>query len=177
MLLSWAVMFLRVLVMVLVVNRTLLGPLLVPFLAMAAAASLIGWHYHRLSPHKPSAQGVPLTNPFSLTAAARFAASFALVLLVVRLAQVYAPEAGVYFVAGLAGTTDVDAITLSMSQYASSGGDVAVAVRAITVAALANTVVKTGMAVALGSAELRRSILKSTPVILAAGGAALLLMT
>jgi len=51
----------------------------------------------------------------------RFAAFFAAVLLVVRLVQVYASGHGVYLVAALAGTTDVDAITLSMAQYARSG--------------------------------------------------------
>jgi uncharacterized membrane protein (DUF4010 family) len=116
---------------------------------------------------------VPLTNPFSLTAAAKFAAFFALVLLVVKLVQVHAPESGVYFVAGLAGTTDVDAITLSMAQFAWSG-DASLAARAITIAALTNTAVKTGMVATLGSPALHRSILVPAMVILAAGLAALL---
>jgi uncharacterized membrane protein (DUF4010 family) len=116
---------------------------------------------------------VPLTNPFSLTAAAKFAAFFALVLLVVELVRAYAPESGVYFVAGLAGTTDVDAITLSMAQFAKSG-NATLAVRAITIAALANTAVKTVMVATLGSPALRRSIVASAAVILAAGAATLL---
>jgi uncharacterized membrane protein (DUF4010 family) len=173
-LLSWFVMLVRVLVMVLVVNRSLLAGLIVPFGAMAVVTILLAWHYHRASTARPDAHAVPLRNPFSLTQAAKFAAFFALVLLVVKLARAYAPESGMYFVAALAGTTDVDAITLSMAQFAGSGGPPGVAVNAIALAALTNTVVKAVMAATLGSRALRRPILVSAPVIVAAGAVALL---
>jgi uncharacterized membrane protein (DUF4010 family) len=66
--------------------------------------------------------GVPLSNPFSLTSAAKFAALFALYSLLVAIVQQHFPPEGVYVVAALAGTTDVDAITLSMSEYARQDG-------------------------------------------------------
>ncbi|HVN42499.1 MAG TPA: MgtC/SapB family protein [Steroidobacteraceae bacterium] len=173
--LSWAVMFVRVLFMVLVVNRTLLGPLLPPFAAMAAASALLGWYFHSRATENPSPEGVPLENPFSLTAAAKFAVFFALVLLVVQFAKVYSSDAGLYAVSALAGTTDVDAITLSMAQFARTA-DPGVAVRAITIATLVNTAVKTGMAVTLGSPELRRSMLLAAPIIVGAGALVLVLV-
>jgi uncharacterized membrane protein (DUF4010 family) len=117
---------------------------------------------------------VPLRNPFSLRAAAKFAAFFALVLLVVKLVQTYAPGRGVYFVAALAGTTDVDAITLSMAQYARSGS-AHVAVQAITVAALTNTLIKTVMVSVLADARLRRPMLAASALVLAAGALSLAL--
>lgn len=172
-LLSWAVMFLRVIVEVLVVNRALLAAVLLPFATMATAALAMAWYFHLRGGRTPRTQGVPLSNPFSLTAAAKFAAVFALVLLVVQIARTYESDAGLYFVAGLAGTTDVDAITLSMAQYARSGS-ASLAVHAITIAGLANTIVKTGIVVVLGSRSLRRSILPSSIGILAAGAATLL---
>ena len=173
-LLAWAVMFVRVIVEVLVVNRALLGPVMVPFAAMAAAAAAAALFLRRRAPsHEPTA-GVPLRNPFSLRAAAKFAAFFALVLLVVKLVQTYAPGHGVYFVAALAGTTDVDAITLSMAQYARTGS-AQVAVQAITVAALTNTVIKTVMVGVLADAGLRRPMLVAAAVVLAAGALSLAL--
>jgi uncharacterized membrane protein (DUF4010 family) len=72
-------------------------------------------------------------------------------------------------VAALAGLTDVDAITLSLADYARLGGDAGTAVAAIVIAALANTVVKCGVAVALGSAALRKRLLPATAAILAVG--------
>ncbi len=117
---------------------------------------------------------MPLRNPFSLTSAIKFAALFAVVLLVVKLVQAHAPETGLYYVAALAGTTDVDAITLSMAQYARTGNP-SVASHAITIAVLSNTIVKTGMVTALGSPALRGSMLVATVGILVAGVAAILL--
>jgi uncharacterized membrane protein (DUF4010 family) len=174
-LLGWAVMFVRVVVEVLVVNRPLLGQVLAPFAAMAAVAVAAAWYLRRGAGTPANAAGVPLKNPFSLTAAIKFAAFFALVLLVIKLVQTYLPGRGVYFVAALAGTTDVDAITLSMAQYARSGSAI-VAVQAITLAALTNTVVKTVMVSVLGSAELRRPILAAAALVLASGAGALLLL-
>ena len=167
-LLAWAVMFVRVIVEVLIVNRSLLGQVLIPCATMGVTAAAAAWYLRSRTGADDRTSGVPLTNPFSLRAAAKFAAFFAAVLLVVKLVQAYAPERGVYFVAALAGTTDVDAITLSMAQYARSGNP-QVAAHAITIAVLCNTVVKTGMVLALGSAQLRRSILLATGGILAAG--------
>jgi uncharacterized membrane protein (DUF4010 family) len=167
-LLAWTVSFIRVLIEVLVVNRALLPALLPGIAAMTVVAGAFGgWLLHRAG-GAVTAQDVPLRNPFSLTSAMKFAALFAAVLLVVKLAQVHAPETGLYYVAALAGTTDVDAITLSIAQYARTG-DAQVAAHAITIAVLCNTAVKTAMVVVLGTAQLRRSILLATGGILAAG--------
>jgi len=171
-LLAWAVMFVRVIVEVLVVNRALLGAVLAPFAAMAATAAAAALYLRHRAGAGERTAGVPLTNPFSLRAAAKFAAFFALVLLVVKIVQTYAPGRGVYYVAALAGTTDVDAITLSMAQYARSGST-QVAVQAITVAALTNTVIKTAMVGILADTRLRRPMLAASALVLAAGGVAL----
>ena len=174
-LIAWGVMFLRVLATVLIVNRALLPRLVVPFLAMAAVTAGLAWvMYRRAADDGSAGSGVPLSNPFSLTSAAKFAALFALVLLLVAFVQQNFPPEGVYVVAALAGTTDVDAITLSMSEYARRG-DVAVAVTAIVIAALTNTVVKALMVVGLGAPGLRRPILIGAAGIVLAGLAAVLL--
>jgi uncharacterized membrane protein (DUF4010 family) len=171
-LLAWTVSFLRVIVEVLVVNRSLLAPLLPAIVAMTVVCAGFGWYLLRGSGDRQEAQAVALRNPFSLTSAMKFAALFAAVLLVVKIVQAHAPESGMYIVAALAGTTDVDAITLSMAQYARSGNP-QVAAHAITIAVLSNTVVKAGMVVALGSGQLRRSIVLATTAVLAVGIAAI----
>jgi uncharacterized membrane protein (DUF4010 family) len=173
-LIAWGVMFLRVLATVLIVNRALLPPLVVPFLAMAAVAAAFAWMMYRRAADGGPTGGVPLSNPFSLTSAAKFAALFALVLLLVAVVQQNYPPEGVYVVAALAGTTDVDAITLSMSEYAHRG-EVDVAVKAIVIAALTNTVVKALMVTGLGAPGLRRPILLGAAGIVLAGLATLLL--
>ena len=167
-LLAWAVMFGRVLVMVLVVNRDLLLPLLPPFVAMGAVALGAAWLLYRRSGDGTEPEDVPLRNPFSLTSAAKFAVLFAAVLLLVKLAQLYFPGGGVYVLAALAGLTDVDAITLSMAEYAKSNPATVAAV-AIVIAAISNTVVKCAMVTSLGGAALRRPVLLATTAIIVAG--------
>jgi uncharacterized membrane protein (DUF4010 family) len=173
-LLAWTVSFVRVLVEVLVVNRALLPSLLPAMVTMTlVCAAFAGWHQRRAG-QDVQGKDVPLRNPFSLTSAIKFAALFAAVLLVVKIVQAYAPETGLYYVAALAGTTDVDAITLSMAQYARDGSP-DVASRAIVIAVLSNTVIKTCMVTALGTPALRGSILLATVGILVAGVGAILL--
>jgi uncharacterized membrane protein (DUF4010 family) len=172
MLLAWGIMFGRVIAEVLVVNRALVTQVLVPFVTMSVVAAIFAWLFlRRSSAHSKTASKAPavsLKNPFSLTAAAKFAAFFAVVLLVVKLVQMYFPGRGLYMVAALAGLTDVDAITLSMAEYARAG-DTRVAVNSIVIAALTNTFVKCGMAAWLGGAALRRPILIATGAMIAAG--------
>jgi uncharacterized membrane protein (DUF4010 family) len=178
-LVAWATMFARVLVLVAVVNRTLLGPLFLPFAAMglvaAGAAALI---YLRSDPDGKGASArdnLRVANPFSITSAAKFAAFFAVVLVAVKIAQDNFSDSGVYAVAALAGLTDVDAITLSMAELAKTGS-AQVAVIAIVIASLVNTAVKCGIAFVLGGPALGRPLLLAVGAMLIAGLASVLLI-
>ena len=106
-LLAWAVMFARVLVLVAVVNRPLLAELLVPFLVMAvvvAGFAALFFFRDRTADEDVSARGeLAVRNPFSLTAAAKFAALFGVVLLAVKIVQQTMPPADFYAVAALSG--------------------------------------------------------------------------
>lgn len=90
-----------------------------------------------------------IKNPFSLGSAIRFGVLFAAVLLGVTLAQQYWPGVGVIPIAMLAGSVDVDAISLTIAEQTRANEKLAEAV-AITAAALANTAVKFGFVAALG---------------------------
>jgi uncharacterized membrane protein (DUF4010 family) len=177
-LLAWAVMFLRVIVLVAVVNRALLAQVLVPFAVMAVAASgyaaFLYFRDGRVDGERPKGE-VDVRNPFSLVEAAKFGALFAVVLLAVKIVQEHFPPSGLYAVAALAGLTDVDAITLSMSEFAQSG-EARVAVIAIVIAAISNTIVKCAMAFVLGGAELGKKLIAATALALAAGLAAAFLL-
>jgi len=76
--------------------------------------------------------------------------------------------------AALAGSTEIDAITLSMADFGRTGS-VDVAVTAIVVAALSNTLVKCGLVIFLGGPQIKRPVLISTAVFFAAGLLTLLL--
>lgn len=176
-LLAWTVMFVRVLIAVGIVFPSLLAALLVPFVAMALAGGGFAIFYYRRGiaeqqRREGEKSNIALRNPFSLTAATQFALLFAVVLLVVKLTELYLPQSGLYMVAALAGLTDVDAITLSMAQYAERSRDFSTAAGAIAIAAISNTLVKCGFIVALGDKGLRTRILLGTGAILVTGAAA-----
>lgn len=178
-LLAWAVMCARILVEMAVVNSRLVAVAWPPFVAMGLSALVAAWLFYRRS-HAPARPGsaaddVPLRNPFSLREACRFALLFAAVILAVHLVEQHAPSGGVYLVAVVAGVTDVDAITLSLAASARESGNASVAVQAIFVAAVANTVVKLALVSALGGRQLRARLAAATAAMVAAGLGALLL--
>jgi uncharacterized membrane protein (DUF4010 family) len=168
-LLAWSIMFVRVVVEVLIVNAPLVWQLLVPFCGMTAMSVVVALVYLRRGAAEKARSAVPLKNPFNLTSAVKFALFFAVIQVIVKLAQTYSTGGGLLAVAALAGLSDVDAITLSMAGYAKEGGDSKTAVLAIVIASLANTGVKCGIAVVLGSAVLRKQIILGTIAILLSG--------
>ncbi len=177
-LIAWTVMGVRVVLITGVIHAPLVVPLLLPIGAMAAVTlAAVGLLLRRTRRQEPTPAGpIALKNPFSLTSAVKFGLLFAVVLVVVGLARRYFPGQGYYYVAALAGLADVDPIALSMAALARDGGtDSATAAGAIVVAALANTLAKCGIIVALASARLRLRILTVTAAIVAAGLLALAL--
>jgi uncharacterized membrane protein (DUF4010 family) len=106
-----------------------------------------------------------IENPLQLGAALQMAVLFQVVLWGVYLAREAWGESGVLASAAILGLTDADALTLSMARGVARTSGPAVAALAIAVGVLSNTVLKTGLAVFLGSARFR----------LMAGGALLLM--
>lgn len=175
-LLAWAVMFVRVAAIAAVVQPALALALAVPCAAttaVCAGAAVVAMRSHA-GGGADGLPAVPMKNPFSLLAASKFAALFAVVQLLLKLGQQHLPQSGVYAVAALAGLTDVDAITVSMGERVRGApADAGIAATAILVACLSNTVVKTGMAIGMGRG-LARTVVVGAVAAVAAGAATLL---
>jgi uncharacterized membrane protein (DUF4010 family) len=121
------------------------------------------------------AENVKFKNPFELGLAIKFGLLFALVLLVTKAANVYLGQAGVYVAAILAGTTDVDAITLSMSKLARDEQlSMAQAANGILAGTASNTAVKAGMAIVMGGWHFGRIVLAVFAIMLLAAVAAVM---
>jgi uncharacterized membrane protein (DUF4010 family) len=170
-LLAWAVMFVRVMIEVAVLNPSLLFRIVIPMTAMALLCGIMALIYLRKNSgqSRTKAGAIPLRNPFSLMSAIKFAFVFAVVLLLVKLVQQYYPGQGLYVVSALSGIADVDAITLSMAKFAQAGGSQKIAVVSITIATLINTLVKCIIVWFAGAASLKPPILIATIIILAGG--------
>jgi uncharacterized membrane protein (DUF4010 family) len=152
------VMYFRVLFLAAVVApgmvRDLSLPLIVPGL-LGAVISFVLW---RRKEGEADAQ-LEVKNPMELGQAIKFALLFAVVLFAARAAHHYFGSAGAYIASGLAGLTDVDAITVSMARLARDGVMApSTAGASILLACASNTLVKAGIAYVTGGAALRRII-------------------
>jgi uncharacterized membrane protein (DUF4010 family) len=142
----------RVAVLVGVVNPSLLEQLWLP-LTIAAAGGIAGGllSYRGRERHARSAD-LDVKNPFELGNAIRFGIAFAVIMLATKFARAYLGDQGLYLAAGVAGLTDVDAVSLSMARQASPGDTAAVI--GILIAVASNTIVKSAIAHAIGGRRL-----------------------
>lgn len=175
-LLACSTMFPRILVEVAVINSSLLPGLAVTLGAMAAAgfvSCLVIWNITG----KEESDDIPLANPFSIMPAVKFGLLYAAIVLITRFISITAGDNGVYVVSVLSGMTDVDAITLTMSNLSKSSPDkMHQATVAITLAAFSNTILKFIMAFAIGSRKFKVGVAAGFGVILCAGIASLMLV-
>ena len=165
-------MFARMLVIVGLLEPNLLSTVLAPLGAMALTGyGTVLFLYGKTRRPVSDIPPIPHRNPFELRSALTFGLLYTLVLLVAKAAQTFLGEAGLYGSSVLAGTTDVDAITLSLVQFFQEGLHAKTTATAITLAAITNTIVKTLIAVWSGKKPLSRHVLPSMALVLAAGGA------
>jgi uncharacterized membrane protein (DUF4010 family) len=148
---------------------TVLGPVGVLTL-LTLLPSLVLWMRQR----NQAAAMPEHQNPTHLKSALVFGVMYAVVLLALAAAQLWAGGRGLYAVAGLSGLTEMDAITLSTTRM-SATGLIAAAVgwRLIVIAVMANMVSKAALAGLLGGWRLlvEITVLFAIPM---AGGAAML---
>lgn len=167
-----AVMFLRVAVAVAVLNVSVL-PVLARYVAaplmVALAAMVLAWRSLRGSHAEPST----LKNPLQFRAAIEMALLFQAVLYAVHYMRAWVGDTGLLASGFVLGLTDVDALTLSMTRSVTTGTSIDAAARAIAIGILANSLMKGGMAFAIGSGRFRWEAGGALLAMAAAGGVAL----
>lgn len=148
------ILFLRVAVAVTVLDATVL-PVLARYLAAPFAASvaalLVAWRSLRGAQVEPT----PLKNPLQFRSALEMAVLFQVVLFAVHYVRSSVGESGLLASGFVLGLTDVDALTLSMTRSVASGTPLEAAARAITMGIVANSLMKAGIAVVVGSGRFR----------------------
>ena len=169
-LLAWMMMCLRVMAIVFALNRALFAVAWPPLVAMGLVTALLAArHYVRGAGDPASVNDLPVSNPFGMAPAMRFAALFALLLVAVRVVTGLFPAAGLYVVSGLAGALDVDAITLSLTG-ATTGLQRSAA--ALVMALLANTAVKCAIVLVVARGPIRRQVAGASVAIVLTGAVA-----
>ena len=170
-----SVMCLRIVVVAGVLNPALIGALAIPLgagaVAAIASAYLMAWRAG--APRKAGEHGEAEREaekaPDDLGTAIVFAAILAAVMLVSHYARVWLGTPGLYATAALAGLVDVDAVTVTAATLAETPP--AAIVGAILIAAAVNTLVKAGIALALGARGFAWRVAALVAAVQAAGAA------
>jgi uncharacterized membrane protein (DUF4010 family) len=158
--LATAVMYLRLLVVILVFNRPLAMVLLAPLLGLSALglAIALGWYFTgERQAHEAAPSSAP-ANPLELTTAATFAALFVVISIATAWATQRFGSAGIYALAGIVGVSDIDPFVLNLAQGDASHIGITVGASAILIAASSNNVVKAVYATAYSKGRTRFSV-------------------
>ncbi|MFH1173997.1 MAG: MgtC/SapB family protein [archaeon] len=157
-LLANTVMFVRVAIIVFIVNKTLLFALWPALLVMTIVGLIAVGIIWVSTARTKTVMKVEHKSPFSISTAVKFGLLFAIVLFLLKLAQTYFGNTGVYIASILSGFADVDAVTLSMSTIAGSSIIASIAAIAIILAVASNTIIKLGYSYIFGSKEFARKL-------------------
>jgi len=137
-------------------GRRLLVPLGILFVAVEGAA-FVWWKRSQGSSTKDPE--LELANPLTLTSALQFGALYGVIIFASKALLDRASEASLNIVGAVSGINDVDAITLSTADLVETSGlDPQVGAQVVIAAVAVNTLVKAGMAVALGNRQLGRTV-------------------
>jgi uncharacterized membrane protein (DUF4010 family) len=168
--LASAVMMLRVLVVVGVINIELVAilalPLVLAALAQAAIAGALGnWARN----DAPAEEPLTLKNPFDLGVVLEFGALLALIMALTKGLAAWAGSKGAFALAAVSGLVDVDAISLSLARLAPNGLDAQSAAFAILIAVAANSLSKVALATTAGGLRLAQHLAWGLAAAAAAG--------
>jgi uncharacterized membrane protein (DUF4010 family) len=170
-----AIMFVRVLIVVAIINRDLARLIWLPCAAMAlplfGAAVLLGRRNSAVA-----VDSFKLRNPVEILQAVQFAAILSGILLFSKAMQEWFGQAGLYVVAVASGLADVDAISVSVARTLGPESAWPSAARAVMFAAMTNTLTKGVLAQSIGGTALGTRVIVPVVLALTFGGVALWLL-
>lgn len=149
--LACSIMLFRIYIELLIMNAVLAHKILYPVLI----ASCVGYLYlgilYATTEKEKIIQETVFKNPFQLSEALILGLLFGVVIALVKFADTSFGELGVYIISFISGLTDTDAIALSLASLSKNGLDVTTALNAITLAIIANSLLKSLIVFLLGT--------------------------
>lgn len=175
--LACSIMYLRVLLIVYLLNPGLGFYLSIPALMLGVGGLLTGRWLMKEITTKPSQETFSISNPLNIRNAVTFAVLFSVVGVLVQAGKSMFGEGGIYLVGALSGLTNVDAIVLSMVNYAGSQPELAkVAVVTMLLAMTVNTLFKFSLALLNGNKTMKSVIWKGVGALILGGTVAVLII-
>lgn len=163
-------MFPRIVIEVAVINSKLVETLIVPLLLMMVISyGGVIWLVKQPVAKLLQPQELPINNPFHFVPALQFALLLIVIILATELGLAHFGDEGLFIVAALSGITDVDAITITVSQLALTNISESTAVLAIMIAAVTNTLVKAAIVWFIAGRRMAYQVLSVFTIALASG--------
>jgi uncharacterized membrane protein (DUF4010 family) len=167
--------FLRMEVMLWLVEPALAKAVLLPLAAMIAVGLLLGFTRHQPEQNAPERHN--FENPLTMRVAFTFAAIYASVTLLLAYARQEFGDAGVYAVSAVSSLVGADAPALSLARLVRDGHlPLDTATLAIVVIAVFTTLGKIGILAIVGRSPFARRVSASLMLVTATGAMALLLL-
>lgn len=149
--LACSIMLFRIYIELLIINAVLAHEILYPVLIASGVGYLyLGFLYVTTEKEKIIQETV-FKNPFQLSEALILGVLFGAVIALVKFANTSFGELGVYIISFISGLTDTDAIALSLASLSNNGLDTTTALNAITLAIIANSLLKSIIIFLLGT--------------------------
>lgn len=169
-LLSSAVMYMRVLLLTGLFSAEVAWQLLFPCTLMLAITLVAVWYFHRSKDESEQTDQLPLGNPLDLKNAVFFGFLYIGVTLFMYYSRQWFGESGAYVSGMISGVADMDAITISTAKWAKMTSEADYGANIVAIAALSNTLFKATVATLRGHASMRKYMITGFGAVLLAGG-------
>ncbi|MBR2197990.1 MAG: MgtC/SapB family protein [Fibrobacter sp.] len=164
--LSWAVMYVRLYLICVVLVPELAMPLALPLLLPAVPALLYALYLKIRENMDHKAKTSTFNNPFNLLPAIKFGIVFTAVMFVANAARVYLGSGALLACSFLGGAAEMDAVAFSLLDMSMKAGlPIRELVLSLLFASLANTLTKGGLVCVLGAKSMRRPIIPAVVLI------------
>ncbi|MGO4919590.1 MgtC/SapB family protein [Maribacter spongiicola] len=145
-----AIMFPRLALLTFIFNSALFMYVAIPFAVFSVICFVISLVLIKEDTNKPDTN-INLGNPMNLLNAIGFGFIYVVILFAVFYSNQFFGESGLYYSALIAGLADTDAITISLTKFASDSEKIKLASSVIVTAVMSNMLVKLGITIFKGS--------------------------
>lgn len=165
-----SVMVIRMALLVLVFNKSMLNALVLPLIVIFLTAIGITFYFYKKQLTSSFLNNkLTLGTPLNIKNAVFFGIFYMSILMLVSYSNSEYGEKGIYFSSAISALTDIDAIAISVSKLGGTSIELLTAQNAVLIATLANTLSKIGIAVSIGSSGLKKYVLIGYAIIFISG--------
>jgi len=148
-----SIMLIRVFVWISIFNMFLVKQLAIPFILSAIVGFGYIYYLAKDNIYSKNDTKMEFKNPLELLESLKYGILFGLIFAGVKVGHEYFGDSGTLLVSFIAGITDVDAITISLSKYALNGLNENIAIWGILIATFTNQLAKLTYSYFVGSRE------------------------